>query len=91
MQDVDRPAHVQPFPEPLGEPRARMQLEPLRDALRAERARRIGGHRRRRGHVGQDAAIRAPEREAPVGESLDLVALLVHRPVMATAEERQVR
>jgi hypothetical protein len=91
MQDVDRPAHVQPFPEPLGEPRARMELEPLRHALRPERARRIGGHRRWRGHVGQNLAVRAPELERAVGPSLDSVALLVHRPVMPAAQEREIR
>ena len=91
MEHVDRPADVEPLPEPLGEARARMELEPLRDVLRSERARRIGGHRRWRGHVGQTLAVRAPDREGPVGESLDLVALLVHRPVMPAAQEREVR
>jgi hypothetical protein len=86
MQHVDRPAHVEPLPEPLGEPRARVELEPLRDALRPERARWIGGHRRPWRHVGQDAAIRAPELEGPVGPSLDLVALFVHCPVMPAAQ-----
>jgi hypothetical protein len=86
MQHVDRPADVEPLPEPLGEPRPRMELEPLRDALRPERSRPIGGHRRRRGHVGQDTAIRSPQLERPVGPTLELVTLFVHRPVMAAAE-----
>ncbi len=63
-----------------------MELESLRGVLGPERARRIGRHHRRRRHVGQGAAVRPPELERPVGPALDLVALLVHRPVMAAAE-----
>jgi hypothetical protein len=34
MEHADRPAHVQPLPQPPGESRARMEPEPLRHVLR---------------------------------------------------------
>jgi len=48
-------------------------------------------HWGRRWHLGQRPAIRPPEPERPVGPARDLVTLLVHGPVMPTAEEREVR
>jgi hypothetical protein len=58
---------------------------------RPQRPNRIGRDRRRRRHVRQQAAVRPPELERPVEQSLDLVALLVHRPMMAATQYRQVR
>ncbi len=42
-------------------------------------------------HLRQRPAIRAPESQRPVRPARDLIALLVHGPVMPTAEEREVR
>lgn len=67
MQHVDRPAHVQPLPVPLREPRPRMELEPLRGVLRSDRSGWIGRHYRRSRYAGQRPAIRASELERAVG------------------------
>ena len=68
-----------------------MEPDPLRLVPRLERPHGIEGHRCRRWHVGQRPAIRSPELERAVGQSLNLVALLVHRAVMATTEHREIR
>jgi hypothetical protein len=91
MQHIDRPAHIQAFPEPLGEARPRMELEPPRDVLCPDCSGRIGGYRRRYRYIRQRPAIRPPELEGPVDPALELVALLVHCAVMAATEERQIR
>jgi hypothetical protein len=46
-----------------------MEVEPLRGILCPERSDRIGGHHRRRRHLGQWPAIRPPELKRPVGQS----------------------
>ena len=86
MQHVDGPAHVQPLPQPPGESRARVDPEPLCSVLRPQRAHRIGRHRHRRRHLGQQPAVRPAELQRPVGHSFELIALLVHRAVMAATE-----
>ena len=68
-----------------------MEIQAKRGVLRPDRSGWIGGHHRRRRHVGQRPAIGPPELKGPVGPALDLVTLLVHRPVMPAAEERQIR
>jgi hypothetical protein len=91
MQHVDRPRHIQPLPEPAGTRRARVEAKALRVVTRAKRRDGISGHRGRRRHVGQRAAVRAPEPERPVGPARDLEALLVDGSVMPAAEERKIR
>jgi hypothetical protein len=63
-----------------------MKPEPLRGVLHPQRPDRIGRHRRWRRHLGQQPTVRASELERPVGHSLELIALLVHRPVMAATQ-----
>ena len=63
-----------------------MDLKPLRSVLRLKRLHRIGGQWRRRGYLGQRPTIRPSELERAVGPALHLVALLVNRAVMATAQ-----
>ena len=58
---------------------------------RAEGLDRIGGHWDRSGHLGQEPAIRPPERQRAVGLSIDVIALLVHRAVVPATEQREVR
>jgi len=48
-------------------------------------------HCGRRRHLGQSPAIRPPESQRPVGPARDLVTLLVHGPMMPSAEQREVR
>ena len=83
MQDVERVTQIQSLPQPGRARRARVQAEPLRVVLCAERLDRIGRHRGWRRDVGEQLAVRSPELKRSVGLSLDLIALLVHRAVMA--------
>jgi hypothetical protein len=66
-------------------------MKALRVVTRSERLDGITGHRGRRRHVGERAAVWPPELELPVAEARDLVALLVHRPVMPATEHGKVR
>jgi hypothetical protein len=59
-----------------------MQSESLFRVLGSECRGRIGRHRRRRGYLGQQPAVRPPELQGGIGQSLDLIALFVHGPVM---------
>src|SRR5688572_17402671 len=66
-------------------------MEPLRLVLRPQGLDRIGGHRGRGRHLGQQPAVRSPELERAVGLSIDLIAFLVHGAVMAATEQSEVR
>ena len=48
-------------------------------------------HWGRQRHLGQRPAIRPPEAQRSVGPARDLVALLVHGPVVPAAEQREIR
>ena len=91
VQDVDRPAHVQAFPQPTRHRRACVDPQPLRLVPRAQNVDGIVRHVWPSRNFGQRPAVRAPELELAVGLSLHLVTLLVHRAVMAATEQRQVR
>ncbi len=71
MQHVDRPAHVQALSQPPRACRPRMNPEPLCSVLRPQRPHRIGRHRRRRRHLGQQPAVRPAELQRPVGHSFE--------------------
>jgi len=86
MQNVDRPSHVQPFPEPARARCPRIEAKAVRLVTRPERLHGISRHRSGRRRLGEWAAIRPPEPERSVGPAGDLVAFLVHGPVMPTAE-----
>ena len=90
VQDVDRPAHIQPLPEPAGACRPRVDAKAVRVVTSAERLDGISRYCGRCGHLGQWAPIRPPESELPVGPARDLVALLVHRSMMPATEHREV-
>jgi hypothetical protein len=91
MEHIDRPAHVQALSEPAGASRPRAEAKALRRMTRPERRDGITGHRGRRRHLGQRAAVRPPEPEGAVALARNLVARLVHRPVMPATEQCQVR
>ena len=91
MQDVERVTQIQALAQPGRARRPRMQAEPLRVVLRAERLDRIGGNRGRGRDVGEQLAVRTPELQRAIGLSIDLIALLVHRAVMSPTEQREVR
>jgi hypothetical protein len=63
-----------------------MDPESLRGVLCPKRPDRIGGHRRRRGHIRNGPPVRPAELERAVGQPLELVALLVHRVVMPATQ-----
>jgi len=91
VQDVDRPTHIQTFPEPASARRLSVETKALRFMSHPESLNGVLRHRGRQRHLRQRSAIRPPEPEHPVGPARDLVALLVHGPVMPAAEQREVR
>jgi hypothetical protein len=58
---------------------------------RPERLDRLVGYRSRRRRLGQQATIRPPEAQRPIRLTRDLIAFLVHRPVMPAAQQREIR
>ena len=90
MQHVDRPAHVEPLPEPARASRTRVNVKPPLGVSRPERLDRILRHRRGRRHLRQLSTVRSPEPQCPVRLSLDPIALLVHRVMMASTQQREI-
>src|SRR5438093_374265 len=91
VQDVDRPAYVQAFPQPTRHRRACVDPKPLRRVPRSQNVGGIVRHVWRRRDFGQWPAVRAQESQFAVGQSLHLITLLVHRAMVAPTEQRQVR
>ena len=91
VQDVDRPAHVQAFPQPTWHRRPRVNAKPLRLMPRSQNVDGVVRQLWRRRHFGQRPAIRAPESELAVGLSLDVVTLLVNGAMVPATEQGQVR
>ena len=91
MQHIDRPRYIQPLPEPGRTPRPRVDTKALRVVRFVESLDGIRWDRGRWRHFGQGAAIWPPELEGAVGPARDLVALLVHCPVMPPTEQGKVR
>src|SRR5439155_20541196 len=71
--------------------RPRVDVNALRVVSRAKNLDGVGGGRRRCRDCGQGRAVRSPEAERSVGLSIDLIALLVNRAMVATAEQCEVR
>ena len=91
MQDVDRPAHVQALPQPPRGRGPRVDAESLRVVPRSQERHGIVGHLRRTRNVGQRPAVRAPELKLAVRLSIERVALLVDRAVVAATEHSEIR
>src|SRR5439155_26067418 len=91
MQDVDRPAHVQALPQPPRGRGPRVDAESLRVVPRSQERHGIVGHLRRTRNVGQRPAVRAPELKLAVRLSIERVALLVDRAVVAATEQGEIR
>ena len=83
MQHVDRVTQIQTLAQPRRARRPRVQAEPLCLVLCAERLDRIGRHGGRRRDIRQQPAVRSPELQRTVGLSIDLIALLMHRAMVA--------
>jgi len=54
MQDADRVAHVEPFPQPARHRGPRVQVDPVCLVARTQRVHGIARHRGRRRDLGQD-------------------------------------
>jgi hypothetical protein len=91
MQDVDRPAHVQPLAQPAGARGPWVDVQPLRGVTGSKGVRRIGRHRGRRWNLGEQPAVRPPKPQRPVRLSIDLKAFLVDRSMVPATEQREVR
>lgn len=90
MKDVDRPADIQPFPQPAGGGRPCVDVEASRDVLCSEDVHRIGGHPRRRRDIGQGPTIRPSELQCAVRLLLDPIPLLVDGSVVTPTKQREV-
>ena len=90
MQDVDRIAHVEALSQPARHRSARVEAQPLRGVARAEHLHRIAGDLARRRDFGQQLAVRAAEGQLAVGLALQVVAALVHGPVVAQTQQGEI-
>lgn len=91
MQNIDRPAHAQTFSQPARRRGVRVQDEPLSIVPRAEDLHGIAAHLGRRRDLGQKLAVRAAEPKLAICPSIELVAVLVNRAVVAPAEQGEIR
>ena len=91
VQGVDRPAHVQAFPQPTRSRGPRVQDKPLRIVPHSQDFHWIAGHVRSRRDLGQKPAVRAAESKLTVGLSIELVALLVNGAVVPATEQGEIR
>ncbi len=90
MQHIDRPTQVEPLPKPARASSPRVHVEPPRGVIRPERLDRIVRHPRGRRHLRQLPAVRTREPQFAVRPSGDLIALLVHRAMVATAQQAEI-
>jgi hypothetical protein len=91
MQDIDRPAHIEAFPQPSRARRPRMQMKALPVVLRSKDLDRVTRHGHGWWGLGQEPAIRPTEPKRAVRLSIDAIALLVERTVMPATQQREVR
>ena len=91
MQNAERPAQIQAFPEPARARRSRVDSKPLSVVPSPESLDRIGGHRDWRRNLGQGPAVRPAEPERAVGLSIHLITLLVDRAVVPATQQGEVR
>src|SRR5438094_2835488 len=91
MQDVDRPADVQPLSQPAGHGRPSVQVKSLRLMPRSQHVEGISWQRSNSRNLGKKSPVRTAEAQLSVGVSLDLVALFVNRAVMPTTENSEIR
>ena len=90
MQDVDGPPHIQALPEPARARRPSVETGTLRFMDYPESLDGFFWHCGRRRHLRHRPAIRPPESQRPVRLARNLIALLVHGPMMPAAEQREV-
>src|SRR5206468_2622764 len=91
MQDADRVAHVEPFPQPARHRGPRVQVDPVRLVLCAQRVHGIARYRGRRRDLRQDLTVRATEAKLAIGLSSELIAFFVNGAVMPATEQGEIR
>jgi hypothetical protein len=90
MQDIDRVADVQALSEPPRRPCSRIDVESAADVRGDESLKRIGGHCRRKGDVGQNSPIRPPKLQRAVWLSGHMVAVFVRGAVVSPTEQCEI-
>jgi hypothetical protein len=91
MEYVDRVADIEPLSSPTRSSGPRVHHGPGPIVLRSDIAHRVRRYPPRRRHIRHDATIRSAEAKLTIGLSIDLIALLVNSPVVAAAEQDEVR
>src|SRR5881296_2330386 len=91
MQDADRVAHVEPFPQPARHRGPRVQVDPVCLVARTQRVHRIARYRGRRRDLGQDLTVRATEAKLAIRLSIELIAFFVNGAVMRATEQGEIR
>jgi hypothetical protein len=91
MQDVDRPDHIEPFPEPQRRRCARRQAKAFRFVLSSKRRGGICRDSRWWRHVGYGSTVGTPEAKLAIRPSIELISLLVDSAMVPATEQREVR
>src|SRR2546426_4624377 len=91
MQDADRVAHVEPFPQPARHRGPRVQVDPVCLVARTQRMHGIARYRGRRRDLRHDLTVRATEAKLATRLSIELIAFFVNGAVMPATEQREVR
>jgi hypothetical protein len=86
MEHINRVTDIKPLPSPTRSGGPRVHHDSGRIVLRSDIASRVRRCRRRSRHIRHDATIRPAEAKITIGLSMDLIALLVNRPVVAATE-----
>jgi hypothetical protein len=91
MQDIDRPAHVQPLPQPTGTHRPSVETKPLRVVSLSKGCDRVSGHRSGRRDLGQDPAVWSMEPKRAVRLPIDPKTLFVDRAMVPATQQGEIR
>jgi len=91
MQDVDRIAYVQQFALPPRHRRPRTEPKTLPSVPGPQELLRVFAYLGRRRDFGENSPVRASEYQRTIRLALEMIALLVHGAVVATAEQGEVR
>src|SRR2546426_10787452 len=91
MQDADRVAHVEPFPQPARHRGPRVQVDPVCLVARTQRMHGIARYRGRRRDLRQDLTVLATEAKLATRLSIELIAFFVNGAVMPATEQGEIR
>ena len=91
MKDIDRPDDVQGLTEPARCRRPRVQLEPERLMSCPEKLHGISAHFCRRRDIGQQPTVGVPETKIAIGQSIDLLSLLMDGSVVTATKHGEIR